>query len=152
LPSPVEPLKLRVPERSRRDEGQGGTSMDFALGAEQQAWHDAAVEFARESLTDDLLGRDDRRGVWREGWRRCAGFGIQGLPVPKEYGGQGQDLPVTIAAMEGLGYGCADNGLIFAINASLWTNAIPILRYGTETQKERWLPRLCDGNLVGANG
>ncbi len=127
--------------------------MDFALSPEQQHWHDAAVRFAREHLaSDDLIEREERREFWREGWRRCAGFGVQGLPVPEEYGGQGQDLPVTIAAMEGLGYGCAETALIFAINASTWTNTIPILRYGTEAQKQRWLPGLCDGSLVGANG
>ena len=54
--------------------------------------------------------------------------------------------------MEGLGYGCADSGLIFAINASLWTNAIPLLRFGTEAQKRRYLPGLCDGTIIGANG
>jgi hypothetical protein len=126
--------------------------MDFSLSADQQEWQDAAIRFARENLVDDLLGRDERREFWREGWQRCATFGIQGLPIPCEYGGKGQDLRVTIAAMEGLGYGCADNGLIFAINASMWTNSIPILRYGTEAQKRRFLPGLCDGTLVGANG
>jgi alkylation response protein AidB-like acyl-CoA dehydrogenase len=126
--------------------------MDFALTEEQQTWHDAAVRFAQAELIDDLLERDERREFWREGWRRCARLGIQGLPVPREYGGQGCGLSTTIAAMEGLGYGCPDNGLIFAINASMWTNTIPILRYGTESQKARFLPGLCDGTLVGANG
>jgi alkylation response protein AidB-like acyl-CoA dehydrogenase len=126
--------------------------MEFGFTTEQQRWHDRAIEFARERLIDDLLDRDERREFWREGWRRCAELGIQGLPVPVEYGGQGRDLSVTIAAMEGLGYGCPDNGLIFAINASMWTNTVPILRYGTEEQKRRFLPRLCDGTLVGANG
>jgi alkylation response protein AidB-like acyl-CoA dehydrogenase len=127
--------------------------MDFALSSDQQHWHDSAARFARERLkTDDLAEREDRREFWREGWRRCAEFGVQGLPVPKEYGGQGLGLPETIAAMEGLGYGCAETALIFAINASTWTNTIPILRYGTEEQKRRWLPALCDGSVVGANG
>lgn len=127
--------------------------MDFAFSPEQQQWHDGAYRFAREQLaTDDLIDREERREFWREGWQRCARFGVQGLPVPIAYGGQGQDLPVTIAAMEGLGYGCAETALIFAINASTWTNTIPILRYGTEAQKQRWLPGLCDGSLVGANG
>lgn len=126
--------------------------MDFSWSAEQQHWHDEAVRFARERLTDDVLDRDERREFWREGWSRCAELGIQGLPVPVEYGGRGKELSSTIAAMEGLGYGCADNGLIFAINASMWTNAIPILRYGTEDQKKRYLPGLCGGQLVGANG
>jgi alkylation response protein AidB-like acyl-CoA dehydrogenase len=126
--------------------------MDFALNADQQSWHDRAAQFARDHLQHDLLARDERREFWREGWQRCARFGIQGLPVPAEYGGQGKDLPTTIAAMEGLGYGCPENALIFAINASLWTNSIPILRYGTEEQKRRYLPGLCDGTYVGANG
>ncbi|AGA25965.1 acyl-CoA dehydrogenase family protein [Singulisphaera acidiphila] len=126
--------------------------MDFSLSAEQQDWQDRAIAFAKENLVDDLLGRDERREFWREGWQRCARFGIQGLPIPAEYGGKGQDLQATIAAMEGLGYGCADNGLIFAINASMWTNSIPILRYGTEAQKRQFLPSLCDGTFVGANG
>jgi alkylation response protein AidB-like acyl-CoA dehydrogenase len=128
--------------------------MDFALSTEQQHWHDEAVRFARAELSDDrdLLDRDERREFWREGWRRCARFGIQGLPVPADLGGRGMDLPVTIAAMEGLGYGCADNGLIFALNASMWTNTIPLLQYGTDEQKRRFLPGLCDGTLVGANG
>ena len=108
-------------------------------------------EVRQTELVDDLLGRDERREFWREGWRRCAAFGIQGLPVPVEYGGKGFDLPVTIAAMEGLGFGCPDTGLIFAINACMWTNTIPILLYGTEEQKRRYLPGLCDGSLVGAN-
>ena len=128
--------------------------MDFALSEEQRAWKDAATRFAREQLLDDLdlPGRDERREFWREGWERCARFGIQGLPVPEAYGGRGKDLPVTIAAMEGLGYACPDNGLIFAMNASLWTVSIPILLHGTEDQRRRFLPGLCDGSIVGANG
>ena len=126
--------------------------MDFALSTDQQRWHDSAIRFAQAELDHDLPGRDERREFWREGWRRCARFGIQGLPVPAEFGGQGSDLPATIAAMEGLGYGCADGGLLFALNASMWTNSIPILRYGTEAQKRQFLPGLCDGSTVGANG
>ncbi len=64
------------------------------------------------------------------------GSACSGLPVPAEYGGQGQDLATTVAAMEGLGYGCPDTGLIFAIGASLWTVTMPILAFGTEPQKE----------------
>ena len=128
--------------------------MDFAPSEEQRAWKEAAIRFAREQLADDLdlPGRDERREFWREGWGRCARFGIQGLPIPEAYGGKGQGLPVTIAAMEGLGYACPDNGLIFALNASLWTVSIPILLHGTEAQRRRYLPGLCDGSIVGANG
>ncbi len=126
--------------------------MDFALSPEQQEWFDAAVRFARDELVDDLPGRDERREFWREGWQRCARLGIHGLPVAVEYGGKGQNLSTTIAAMEGLGYGCPDNGLIFAVNAALWTVTMPILRFGTEEQQRRYLPSLCDGSIISANG
>ena len=125
--------------------------MDFALSAEQKHWHDAAVAFARESLNDDLLGRDDRREFWRDGWTLCARFGLTGLPIAKSYGGQGLGLPETIAAMEGLGYGCPDNGLIFGLNAALWTVTVPLANHGSEDQKQRFLPGLCDGSIIGAN-
>ncbi|MDR3634581.1 MAG: acyl-CoA dehydrogenase family protein [Isosphaeraceae bacterium] len=126
--------------------------MDFGLNAEQQSWQDATIRFAQEELQDDLAGRDERHEFWREGWQRCARFGLQGLPIPPDYGGRGKSLSVTIAAMEGLGYGCPDNGLIVALNACLWTNTVPIVRFGTDDQKRRFLPGLCDGSLVGANG
>ncbi|MFM7316145.1 MAG: acyl-CoA dehydrogenase family protein [bacterium] len=116
--------------------------MDFSLSPELQSWHDRAYQFAKEHLNDDILERDARAEFWREGWKRAADFGVAGLPVPAEYGGKGQGLPETIAAMEGLGYGSYDAGLIFAMNATLWTNTIPILLYGTAGQKQKWL-RAC---------
>ena len=128
--------------------------MDFALSEAQRAWQESTVRFVKEQLLPDLnlAERDERREFWREGWQRLAKHGITGLPVPVEYGGQGQNLPVTIAAMEGLGYACPDNGLIFSMNASTWTVTMPILVYGTEGQKKAFLPGLCDGSIVGANG
>ena len=84
--------------------------------------------------------------------QHCARFGFPGLPVPIEYGGRGQDVPTTAAAMEGLGYACRDSGLIFALNAALWTVTMPIVKFGTDEQKRRYLPGLCEGRLLGANG
>jgi alkylation response protein AidB-like acyl-CoA dehydrogenase len=126
--------------------------MDFAFDAVQQGWHDRAVAFAREQLADAGVVERDRRGeFWRDGWERCARFGAQGLPIPRELGGQGENALTTVAAMEGLGYASNDNGLLFTLNASLWTVSMPILEFGTADQKRRWLPPLCDGTLVGAN-
>lgn len=122
------------------------------LTPEQIELQNAAIKFAQAELGDDLISRDHNSEFWREGWKRCAGFGVQGMPIPEQYGGGGSDLTTTIAVIEGLGYGCRDQGLLFSINAHLWTNSIPILLYGNEAQKQKYLPGLCDGSLIGANG
>jgi alkylation response protein AidB-like acyl-CoA dehydrogenase len=126
--------------------------MNFSLTPDQKQLQDAAIEFARGELGRDMVERDQDRTFDREGWRKCAAFGVQGLPIQEVYGGSGSDPITTIAVMEGLGYGCRDQGLLFSINAHMWTNSIPILRYGSEEQKKKYLPGLCDGSIIGANG
>jgi alkylation response protein AidB-like acyl-CoA dehydrogenase len=126
--------------------------MDFGFSQSQQHWHDAAVRFAADELGDsDSVDRERRGEFWREGYRRCALLGVQALPVPTDYGGRGEDLETAAAAMEGLGYACPDTGLVFSTGASLCTVTMPILAFGTESQKRRFLPGLCDGRLLGAN-
>ncbi len=126
--------------------------MDFELTEDQQALRESVIAFARRELGDDLIRRDAEGAFPREDWQKCADFGIQGLPVPKEYGGMGTDpLSITIA-MEALGYGCKDNGLLFSLNAQMWSCEIPIVHFGTEEQKCRYLPGLCDGSLIGVQG
>jgi len=126
--------------------------MEFELNPEQQQLQNAAIEFAHSELNQNMIERDEARAFNHEGWKKCAAFGVQGLPIPSEYGGSGADPITTIAVMEGLGYGCRDQGLLFSINAHMWTNSIPILKYGTPEQKQKYLPGLCDGSLIGANG
>ena len=126
--------------------------MDLELTEEQQRLQEAAVEFARAELNDDVIRRDRDEVFGIDGWKKCARFGTLGLPVPSEYGGMGLGINEVIAVMEGLGYGARDQGLLFSINAHLWTNTLPILIYGTEEQKQKYLPGLCNGELIGANG
>jgi alkylation response protein AidB-like acyl-CoA dehydrogenase len=76
---------------------------------------------------------------------------LQGLPVPEEYGGSGLDPLATAIALEGLGYGCKDGGLVFSICAHLLSCVVPLWRHGTEEQKKRFLPRLCDGSFIGVH-
>jgi alkylation response protein AidB-like acyl-CoA dehydrogenase len=126
--------------------------MDFELTPEQQTLQSAAIEFARKELNNNMIERDAQQVFSRDGWEKCAFFGVQGMPIAKEYGGRGADPITTIAMMEGLGYGGSDQGLLFSINAHMWTNSIPLLKYGTTEQKKKYLPGLCDGSLIGANG
>jgi alkylation response protein AidB-like acyl-CoA dehydrogenase len=53
--------------------------------------------------------------------------------------------------LEALGYGCHDNGLVFSVNAHMWTSVIPVSEFGTEEQKGRWLPGLASGELIGCH-
>src|SRR5271169_5302849 len=126
--------------------------MDLELSEPQQQLQDAAIEFARAELNDDMIQRDHNEVFSAEGWKKCATFGVLGLPVPTEYGGTGLGITDVIAVMEGLGYGARDQGLLFSINAHLWTNTLPILAYGSEEQRRKYLPGLCNGELIGANG
>jgi alkylation response protein AidB-like acyl-CoA dehydrogenase len=125
--------------------------VDFELTPEQQKLQKAAIEFARRELNSSMIERDFQQVFSRDGWQKCASFGVQGMPIPKEYG-SGADPITTIALMEGLGYGGSDQGLLFSINAQMWTNSIPLLKYGTDEQKKKYLPGLSDGTLIGANG
>jgi hypothetical protein len=125
--------------------------MDFQWTEEQRALRDGVVEFARAELSGDVISRD-RDGIFpREAWQKCAAFGIQGLVVPTEYGGSGADVLTTVGALEALGYGCADNGLLFSLNAQMWACEIPIVTFGTDEQKRRDLPGLCDGSSIAAH-
>jgi len=123
----------------------------MALSDELQRLQDSAVAFARQALTHDVIAADAAEAFSIEAWRKCADFGVLGMPIPTEYGGLGLGLSSLLAVMEGLGYGTRDQGLLFSLNAHLWTNSIPILRYGTQAQRERYLPGLCDGSRIGAN-
>lgn len=123
--------------------------MDFEWTEQQQRYRDSVVRFAQRELNDDLVRRDGDHEFSREAWNKCAAFGIQGLPVPEDLGGGGADALAIVVALEALGYGCGDNGLIFALNAQMWSCEIPILRFGTANQKRRYLPGLCNGSLIG---
>lgn len=123
--------------------------MDFGWSETQDRYREEVVAFARGELNDDVVRRDAEGTHSAEAWKKCAAFGIQGLPVPEEYGGRGADPLTVMMAMEALGYGCTDNGLLFALGAQMWSAEAPLVRFGTEDQKRRYLPGLCDGSLVG---
>ena len=125
--------------------------MDFSLSAEQRELKAAAIDFARRELDQDLAKRDEAGELSIDAWRACAKFGIQGLPVPQELGGAGADLLTTVLVMEGLGYGCHDNGLIFSLNAQMWSIELPLVHFGTPEQQQAYLPGLLSGDSIGVH-
>lgn len=82
----------------------------------------------------------------------CAEFGILGLPFPVEHGGLGEDILTAVLMMEGVGSGPRHGGLILSISAQMESVQMPIFRFSTETQKQRYLTALVRGDLVGAHG
>jgi alkylation response protein AidB-like acyl-CoA dehydrogenase len=126
--------------------------MDLSWNDEQIGLRDAVRAFATRELGGDVAARDASGEFPRDLWRRCGEFGLIGLPIPAEYGGQGADALTTLLALETLGATCRDNGLIFSLNAHMWSAAMPILRYGSEEQRKAYLPGLCDGSLIGVQG
>ena len=125
--------------------------MDFSLAEEQRILRDNIVRFAHEALNPGAAERDRDQAFSRELWRKCGEIGIQGLPVPEEYGGSGVD-PLTCAiALEALGYGCHDGGLVFSLCAHLLSCVVPLWQHGNEDQRRRYLPGLCDGTLIGVH-
>ncbi len=126
--------------------------MDFSWREDQQALKAAMIDFAQRELNDRIVKHDRQMIFPREAWEKCAAFGIQALAAPAEFGGRGEiDILTATLAMEGLGYGCRDNGLPFALNAQMWTVQLPILHFGSQAQKERFLPKMVSGEWIGAH-
>jgi len=126
--------------------------MDFSWNDNQLVLKKSIIDFAHKELNKDIVEKNQSADFSKDRWKKCAEFGIQGLPMPKEFGGRNLDILTTILMMEGLGYGCKDNGLIFGVNAQLWSIQRPILRFGSDNQKKNYLPKLINGDFIGAHG
>ncbi len=125
--------------------------MDFSLSDSQKVLRDQIIRFAQKELSPGARDRDRTSHFSHDLWRKCAEMGLQGLPIPVEYGGSGLDPVSTVIAIEALGYGCEDGGLVFSICAHMLACAVPIWLYGTEEQKQKYLPGLCDGSIIAVN-
>ena len=126
--------------------------MDLEFSKEQLEYKTRAIRFAQKELNAEMIQRDREAIFSRELWKKCADLGIQGFAFPAHYGGNDADIISTMLLMEGLGYGCKDSGLIFAINGQMWTVQMPIFRFGSDAQKDKYLPKLCSGEWIGAHG
>lgn len=125
--------------------------MDFSITDEQLRLRAEVAGRAKAELASALVD-DDREGRFDRGsWKTIADMGIFAAIVPTEYGGSGRDVMTAVLMLEGLGYGCPDNGLTLAINSQIWTVEEPLIRFGTEEQKQRYLPALCAGDLIAAD-
>lgn len=126
--------------------------MDFSLTEEQRLLRSEIIRFAQKELNDGVIERDRDQVFPHDLWLKCGEMGLQGLPVEETYGGIGADALTTAIGLEALGYGCHDSGLVFSICAHLLACVVPVWKHGSEEQKQRYLPGLCNGTLIAVNG
>ena len=121
--------------------------MHFELTDEQRAIRDMVREFAAQEVRP-IAARHDREHSFPEATtRRMGELGLLGVTVPQEYGGPGADYVSFALVAEELARGDASHSVIFGANASLSVG--PIMAFGTEEQKRKWLPGLASGKLLG---
>ena len=124
--------------------------MDFELTPEQAAIRDVAREFAEAELGDKIAPYDQRQEFAHEIVAKLGPLGFMGVLVPEEYGGAGLDYVSYALIVEELNRGDASVGITMWAHNSLCTNHIAL--FGSTEQKQRWLPRLVTGEVLGAWG
>ena len=124
--------------------------MDFTLSKEHEMARALFKEFAEKEVKPLAQEVDETEVFPRETVEKMAKLGFLGIPVPKEYGGQGCD-PLTYAmCVEELSKVCGTTGVIVSAHTSLCCD--PIMTYGTEEQKQKYLVPLAKGEKIGAFG
>ncbi|MFE2044239.1 acyl-CoA dehydrogenase family protein [Streptomyces sp. NPDC059477] len=101
---------------------------------------------------DGTAGQDTgTSGFAWDAWKLVRSSGVLGLPFDPARGGAGADLPTTMFVLEALGEGCRDGGLSFSVATTMCSTGVALQQFGTDEQKDRYLPRVCSGELIGAH-
>jgi alkylation response protein AidB-like acyl-CoA dehydrogenase len=124
--------------------------VDFSVTPEQRALKSTLVDLARAVVAPGAAERDKHSRWDPSVWAALAEAGIPGLPIPEEYGGSGGSIIDCCLAGEAIGEGGQDAGLNLSLGAHWSIGSVPIWLHGTEEQRRRWLPALCDGTMLGA--
>jgi len=123
-------------------------AMDFALTEEQQLIQDAARDFAQSEIAP-IAAQFDASGEFPADTVRQAGeLGFMGVEIPEEYGGAGLDTICYILVMMEISAADAAHGTIVSVNNSLF--GVPLLEFGTEEQKQKFLRPVASGEAIGA--
>ena len=124
--------------------------MDFDLSNEQRLIQETVRDFARSEVAPVAEELDRTKSFPYEIVARMSELGFMGIPFPEEYGGGGADTLSYAIAIEELARIDSSVAITVAANTSLGTS--PIYYWGTEEQKQEWLPDLCAGKRLGAFG
>jgi alkylation response protein AidB-like acyl-CoA dehydrogenase len=124
--------------------------IDFRLGDEHETLRKTVEEFARGEVAPVIGDLYEKAEFPYEIVAKMGRMGLFGLPFPEEYGGMGGDFLAVCVTLEELAR--VDSSVAITLEAGVSLGAMPIFRFGTEAQKEEWLPRLCSGEMLGAFG
>ncbi|MBM7790786.1 acyl-CoA dehydrogenase family protein [Tenggerimyces flavus] len=124
--------------------------MPFELDEEHEAFRKVVREFADTELAPHTAAWDERHEFPLDAVDKMGKLGLFGLPVPEEYGGSGGDFTSLCIAIEEIGR--VDQSLGITLEGAVGLGITPILAYGTEEQKQRWLPDLTAGRTLAAFG
>ena len=122
--------------------------MDFELAAEQREIQALARDFVRAEIEPHAAAWDREHRFPRELFAKLAELGLMGTCVPEEYGGAGADFLAYVLVLEELSRGDAGVGVTVAVHTSAVT--LPLLRFGTDEQRSRFVPPLARGEHLGA--
>lgn len=122
--------------------------MDFALTEEQQMIQDAAREFAQSVIAPVAAEFDESGKFPVETIQQAAELGFMGVEIPEEYGGSGLDAISYVLVMTEISAADASHGTIVSVNNSLF--GIPLLYFGDEEQKQKYLKPVASGEVNGA--
>ncbi|MDQ0244902.1 alkylation response protein AidB-like acyl-CoA dehydrogenase [Bacillus fengqiuensis] len=121
--------------------------MTISFTQEQQMLQKMVREFAKKEIAP-FVERMEKGEFPRDILRKMGELGLMGIPVPEEYGGSGLDFVSYIVAIHEISKVSATVGVILSVHTSVGTN--PILYFGTEEQKRKYIPKLASGRYLGA--
>jgi butyryl-CoA dehydrogenase len=124
--------------------------MDFELSDEQQMVRETARDFTNNEIVPRARENDRNEHFDTELVKKIAAQGYLGAIVPREYGGAGLDYLTYGLVVEEVGRGCSAMRTVISVQTSLVSSAF--LRWGTEEQKQHYLPKLCSGEWLGCFG
>ena len=124
--------------------------MDIELSEEQRLLRDTCRDFAARELTPNAKRWDREHQFPAEAVKKAFELGLGGVAVPSDWGGAGMDNVSYALAIEEISRGCASVGVTLSVNNSLYCD--PVLKYGNDQQKERWLKPFAAGEKLGCFG
>jgi acyl-CoA dehydrogenase len=122
--------------------------MNFVFTEDQQMMRTMVRNFAQKEIVPVAAHHDETHEFPLENIRKMGQNGLMGIPIPEEYGGAGADFLSYIIAIEEISKADASHGVILAVHTSV--GSFPILYFGTEEQKAKYLPKLAAGEFIGA--